>query len=83
MISVSWHLFCDWLEILLGLSSRENLQRFFFNRLHRYEKCNASTGLHSICCFSHLFQSARLGCMHENFFCVNASSAAVLLGYSN
>ena len=27
MISVSWHLFYGWLEILLGMSSRENLQR--------------------------------------------------------
>jgi len=28
MISVSSHLFCNWLEILLGVSSRENLQHF-------------------------------------------------------
>jgi len=44
----------------------------FFYRLHRCEKCNASTRLHSISCFINLFQSARSGCTHENFFCVNA-----------
>ena len=44
----------------------------FFYCLHRCEKCYAGTGLHSISCFSHLFQSARSGCTHENFFCVNA-----------
>jgi len=31
MISVSWHLFYGWLEILLGMSSRENLQRFLLS----------------------------------------------------
>jgi len=44
----------------------------FFYCPHRCEKCYASTGLHSISCFSHVFQSARSGCTHENFFCVNA-----------
>ena len=42
----------------------------FFYRLHRCEKCSASTGLHSMSCFRHLFQSARSGCTHENFSCV-------------
>ena len=46
--------------------------KIFFYRHHLCEKCSASTGLHSISCFSHLFQSARSGCTHENFFCVNA-----------
>ena len=31
MISVSWHLFYGWLEILLGMSSRKNLQRFLLS----------------------------------------------------
>ena len=44
----------------------------FFYCLHRCEKCYAGTGLHSISCFNRLFQSARSGCTHENFFCVNA-----------
>jgi len=38
-----------------------------FYRLHRCGKCFASTGLHSISCFRHLFQSARSGCTHESF----------------
>jgi len=71
MISVSWRLFCNWLEILLGVSSRENCNIFFYCP-HRCEKCYAGTGLYSISCFSHLFQSVRSGCTHENFFCVNA-----------
>jgi len=44
----------------------------FFYCPHQCEKCYAGTGLHSISCFSHLFQSANSGCTHENVFCMNA-----------
>jgi len=37
----------------------------FFYRVHRCGNCSASTGLLSISCFRHLFQSARSGCTHE------------------
>ena len=72
MISVFWHLFlmvglrCYWV-CRLG-----KICNIFFYRLHSCGKCYPSTGLHSISCFSHLFQSAVSGCTHENFFCVNA-----------
>jgi len=71
LISVSWHLFYGWLQIWLGMLPRE-ICNIFFYRLYWCEKCSASSGLHSISCFRHLFQSARSGCTHENFFCVNA-----------
>ena len=72
MISVSWQLF-----LMVGLRyywvcRLGKICNIFFYRLHRCEKCSGSTGLHSISCFSHLFQSARSGCTHENIFCVYA-----------
>ena len=72
MISDSWHLFYAWPQRLLGMLFGTNLHHFSLYRLHRCGKCSASTGLHSISCFRHLFQSAGSGCMHENFSCVNA-----------
>jgi len=48
------------------------IYNIFFYCPYLCEKCYASTGLHSISCFSHLFQSARSGCTHEKFFCMNA-----------
>ena len=39
----------------------------YFYRLHQCGKCSASTGLHSIFCFCHLFQSSTSGCTHESF----------------
>ena len=50
----------------------EKICNIFFYCPHRCEKCYTSTGMHSISCFSHSFQSARSGCTHEHFFCVNA-----------
>ena len=58
MISVYWYLFYGQLEILLGMSSRENLKNvtFFFYHLHRRGQCSesASIGLRWIFCFCHL-----------------------------
>ena len=45
------------------------------------EKCSSSTRLYSLFCFSHLFQSARSVCTHEQFplrECIGINAAQVL-----
>ena len=69
MISVSWHLFCGWLEILLGMSSRENLQHFLLSSPSVWK--NALLVLdctQSLACFSQQVHDVRM----TNFFCMNA-----------
>jgi len=72
MISVSWHLFYGWLEILLGMSSRENLQRFLLSSPSVWKNAllvlDCTQSLTSVTCFSQQGHDVRM----TNFFCVNA-----------